>query len=294
MRTTNLYGYPEPFVNAVTNDAYSRGESDYTVTELLSPPRLSQLVKRHDTELTEDVSERFWMLLGTVAHDILERGGGRGQLTEKRLYATVGGAKIGGKPDTLCLTSGLLTDYKVTSVWSLILGGKDDWTRQTNCYAFLARENGYKVESLEIFAMFRDWTESKTMNSSDYPKTNCARIPVEMWSHEEARSYIEGRVKLHDAAKLVLDERLPECTPEERWAKPTTWAVMKPGRKSALSVHESLANARASQTAGTSIVERPGSSRRCEGYCPVGKATGICSVWRDDPTNATGEGRPLA
>ena len=285
MNVTNKYNYPEPFAVAAKKNTYTKGEADYSITELNSPPRLVQLTKRHDGELTEDVSERLWMLLGTVAHEILERGGREGQeLTEERLYATVGGKKIGGKLDTLCLGSGLLTDYKLVSVWSYILGTKPEWTAQANCYAFLARENGHTVNALEIFAMFRDWSESKSLGSGDYPKTNCLRIPLEMWPHEKTRDYIKERVLLHDVAKLQGDDFLPACTPEERWEKPTTYAVMKPGRKSALSVHDTLEAATAALAPGCSVVTRPGTSRRCASYCPVGGSTGLCSVWVADPT----------
>ena len=248
MKLTNEHQYPEPFARAVSVDSYERGDADYTVSELLQPPRLRQLVKRHDAEITEDVSDRLWVLMGTLAHDILERAGREGQeLTEERLYATVGTKRVGGKLDTLCLSSGLLTDYKVTSVWSYVLGNKPEWPRQLNAYAFLARENGHTVNALEIFAMFRDWAPSKAQKDDDYPKTNCLRIPITLWPHDETRIYLAGRVLAHETASVCPDDGLVPCTAEERWAKPTTYAVMKPGRKSALSVHESEQDACATQ-----------------------------------------------
>ena len=62
-------------------------------------------------------------------------------------------------------------------------------------YAFLARENGFKITSTEIFAMFRDWSESRSLGSKDYPKTSCMRIPVEMWPHEKTREFIKERLR---------------------------------------------------------------------------------------------------
>ncbi len=282
MRYTNKYNYPQAFVRAVTSDTYDKGEAEFTVTGLLAPPRQSQLLKRHDAELTEDVSDRLWVLDGTVAHEILARSGQEErELFEKRLYASVAGRKIGGRPDSLCLVSGLLTDFKRTSVWSYIFG-RTEWQAQLSMYAFLARENGFKVTSTEIFAMFRDWSESRSLGSKDYPKTSCMRIPVETWPHEQTREFIKERIALHEKAAFASDEGLAPCTPEERWQKETTYAVMKPGRKSALSVHQSMETAQASQIAGTSIVVRPGKSVRCASYCPV---SGICSQWKADPSN---------
>jgi hypothetical protein len=107
-------------------------------------------------------------------------------------------------------------------------------------------------------------------------------IPVEMWPHEKTREFIVSRIALHEAAAFATDEGLAPCTPEERWQKETTYAVMKPGRKSALSVHVSMETAQASLIGGASIVARPGKSVRCASYCPV---SGICSQWKADPSN---------
>lgn len=282
MRYTNRYGYPQPFVKAVSVDRYDKGEADYSVTELNSAPRQSVLLKRHDSELTEDVSERLWVLGGTVAHEILAMSGQEGrELFEKRLYATVAGKKIGGKLDHLCLVSGLLTDYKWTSAWTYVFG-RSEWIAQTNMYAFVARENGYKVTELEIFGMFRDWSETRAMQSNDYPKTNCARMPVPMWPHDTTRKYIADRVALYEGARIKPDSDLPLCSPEERWQKPTTYAVMKPTRKSAVSVHATMEAAQAALVAGSHVVVRPGESRRCAKYCT---ARFVCSQWAADPTN---------
>ena len=286
MRYTNKFNYPAPFVRAVTGgDVYDKGEADYSITELISAPRQTQLIRRHDAQLEEDVSDRLWVLGGTVAHEILARSGKEErELFEKRLYATVAGKKVGGKLDSLCLVSGLLSDYKWTSAWTYVFG-RSEWISQTNMYGFLARENGFKVTALEIFGMFRDWSETRAVQSKDYPQTNCARIPIEMWPHEKTREFIKERVLLHDAAKLVGDDFLAACTQEERWQKETTYAVMKPGRKSAVMVLDSLEAATAAATGGQYVQTRPGAARRCAGYCPVGKATGLCSQWNADSTN---------
>lgn len=289
MNLTNVNGFPEPFVRAVTRETYEKGDCDFTISELISPPRIRQLVTRHDAEITEDVSDRLWVLLGTVAHDILERAGREGQeLTEERLYATVAEKRIGGKPDTLALSSGLLTDYKVTSVWAYILGNKPEWTAQLNAYAFLARENGHEVKALEIFAMFRDWSESRSLGSKDYPSTNCLRIPIPLWTPEETQVWLAGRVLEHERAKGLEDDKLPVCTAEERWEKPTTWAVMKPGRKSALSVHDSEQDAWKSMKEGLTVQVRPGRSTRCESYCSAAPFCSFAKSLKPTPTEAEG------
>jgi len=63
---------------------------------------------------------------------------------------------------------------------------------------------------------------------------------------------------------------LPLCSDEEQWAKPTVYAVMKEGRKSALKLCSSEEEARTLlDEKGTYLQVRPGEKTRCESYCQV-------------------------
>ena len=73
MKWTNKGNFPEAVVKAVTSDGYSKGGADFSVTELISPPQLKKLQKLHSNQLTKDISENIWMLLGTAVHYILEQ-----------------------------------------------------------------------------------------------------------------------------------------------------------------------------------------------------------------------------
>ncbi len=75
MRLTNLLSLPQPIVDAVANDDYSRGNADISVTSLISPPRQVALLGQHYDELTEDVSDRIYSLFGKAIHKIIESGG---------------------------------------------------------------------------------------------------------------------------------------------------------------------------------------------------------------------------
>lgn len=72
---TNKKNLSEAIVRALGRDWYSgTGEKrDYSVTELLNPPKIIHLMKRHKDELEEDVSEKIFMLMGSAMHAILER-----------------------------------------------------------------------------------------------------------------------------------------------------------------------------------------------------------------------------
>lgn len=54
-------------------------------------------------------------------------------------------------------------------------------------------------------------------------------LQVPLWSKEQALAYVQEQVKLHRGA--MEEEVLPICTPEERWATPTTYAMTKQARK---------------------------------------------------------------
>jgi hypothetical protein len=72
---TNKKNLNEAILRAVQKDWYSgTGEKrDYSVTQLLSPPKIIQLMRRHKNEIDEDVSERVFALMGSAMHAILER-----------------------------------------------------------------------------------------------------------------------------------------------------------------------------------------------------------------------------
>ena len=82
------------------NDPYKQ-VGDISITALISAPRKRQLELRHQYEITEDASERVYMLLGSAVHAILERADTKDSLPEERLTAEVLGWTISGQPDLL-------------------------------------------------------------------------------------------------------------------------------------------------------------------------------------------------
>ena len=272
MKFTNRYNLPDALFSALSSDWYSQ-DGRISVTGLISPPRIAQLKKRHQDEIEEDVSERVWTLLGSAVHDVLERAETDG-IQETRLSTDVMGWAVTGQADLWEeADGGTLSDYKVTSVWSVIKGVKPEWEAQLNCYAHLYRTClGKPVSKLQIVAILKDHSRGKAKQGGDYPPIPIAVIPIKMWPDDEVRAYISARVLLHQQAEEKSDTDLPPCTDEERWAKPTTWAVMKTGRKSAVRVLDTQAEAEAmaaEKGAGHYVECRPGSYTRCEGYCPV-------------------------
>ena len=277
MKITNKFNLPQPFVDLVSGDTYSKGESDITTTGLAQPPKISELTRRHSSEITMDCSEKVWTMMGTANHYVLEQIALRNPeryVTEKRFYLDIDGVKLGGQIDLFDRETETLWDYKVSSVYKAMSDDKLEWTKQANVNKLLCEHNGFHPKKLAILLVMKDWKRKEAEFKADYPKCAIQEIPLPIWREEETLAYIKSRINLHNAAKLIKEEdAIPVCTEEERWAKPTTWAVLKErGAKRAVNggVYEleSEAIAHAKRISGA-IEKRDGSNPRCENYCQV-------------------------
>lgn len=277
MTLTNILNLPQPLAQAVAQDDYDPGPCNVTITQLLDPPRKVELFRRHGSEITEDVSDRIWALMGRSIHKILEQTADQDSLREERLFIEVLGWTISGKFDRLTLDAGVLSDWKMSSVWEIILGVKIQREQQLNCYAHLARAAGHTIKSLEAIFLLRDWQKSKAAHDRTYPQAQVAREQVALWTPERCQEFLETRVRALQSAQTDL----PLCTDEERWKKRDQFAVMKAGRKTALRVLDSQAEAldwakeKGLQDGygrllpGTTLEPRPGEPTRCIHYCAV-------------------------
>lgn len=238
MKITNKLGLPDALVAAITNDDYTRGDADLSVTQLIAPPRQVELMRQHADDIEEDAADRIWLLMGKVAHGILERAQSTA-IREQRMFADIGGMRISGAFDHLSLEDGALSDYKTCSVWQVKHAHeKPEWEQQLNCYAYLATAIGYAVKELRIVAICRDWLKSSAEKYADegYPQHQVAVVRIPLWSYAQQLTFLRERVQLHQQAR----EQLPLCTAEERWER---------------------YNARAKRTIST----------RCESYCAVSR-----------------------
>lgn len=277
MQWTNIAELPAPLASAIRYDGYDR-VGDISVSSLIAPPRKRQLEKRYDEWVTEDVADGVWRLLGSSVHAILERADTNNHLSEERLTAEVLKWTVSGKADLL-EPDMTLNDYKVTSVYSFLLGDKAEWEQQLNCYAWLYRKHGFNPKSARIVAILRDWSKARASRESDYPQVGVLVKNIPLWPEQDQAKFVYDRVYLHQEAEKLTDEALPDCTPEERWARPDTWAVKKPANKQAYRVFEKESDAKALVAEKPEyIVEyRPGESVRCDNYCAVAQ---FCSQYK--------------
>jgi hypothetical protein len=291
MKLTNTHGLPDAIVQAVLNEKYSRGGADYSTTELIAPARIVQLRRRYADEIEIDVSERVWSLLGSAVHAILDRANVSNALQEERIHTELLGRRISGASD-LYEHDGTITDYKVTSVYTSIYGSRiEDWTAQLNIYAYLFRSIGFAVNRLQIVAIYRDWRASDAERNADYPRSMIEQIDIELWPEAVQRSYIEQRLQQLIDAESQSDDELPECTSEEMWERPASYAVVKRGNKTARRVLQTREEAEQyiseqSKPADYEIVHRHGRRIRCESYCDVSR---WCSVYQRYAQQSNGE-----
>jgi len=279
---TNNKGFPLALVKAVENDSYSKGRADRSVTGLLSPPRQAALKDIHEDVLTEDVSERTFALYGQLVHLLLERSGeqDRNALTEERMFTEMIGWTISGQTDTITLTeeeNWVVSDYKfVTSYkfkrnYSGELVMPAEYEQQLNMYAHLLRENGFKVDGLKIVAIYRDWSKMEAKRDKNYPQLGAETHDVKLWSEEDAKAFMEERVRLHQAA----ENDLPECNDEERWARPDKYALKTNATSArARKLFDTEVDAvtwayENKMKKGWVVDHRPGVNIRCENYCLV-------------------------
>ena len=281
MKLTNHLNLPDAFVAAVAGDPYSPGvplpgtRGVYSVTTLIGPPQIKRLLDQHEDELSEDVSDRVWALLGRSVHKMLEHSAGTSEVTEKRLYAELDGYTVSGQTDNLDVRKHELFDWKTTSAWSVKAGLREYWIRQTNAYAWLAAENGIRVDKLFIAAILRDWSRTERMRyAPTYPEAPVVVLSVPLMPMYAVRNYLQERLMLHTAQAVA------DCTSAERWERPGKWALMKQGRMSAVKLEDTAEELMAyaqdkglavgeKDSAGHWLVERPGEFVRCMDYCPV-------------------------
>jgi hypothetical protein len=283
MKITNKLGLPDPFVRAVSQKTYNNEGSWRTVTELIGPAKVSFLRRKHENDIEVDASELVYTIQGETAHALLERAAKsmreEGWVAEVRIHDEVEDQKISGAFDLFNPKTGELIDFKVSTAWKAKGDAPEEWVNQTNILAHLIRnkfkdENGkpHQVKSIRVLLIMRDHSKLEAKRDENYPQFSVKYIDIPVWEDSKCRKYLKNRVILH----LKAEQEEVMCSPEERWAKPTTWAIKKLGGSRAIpgglyadpvKAQKALANL----GKGYEIEIRKGENVRCESYCSVSR-----------------------
>lgn len=273
MQVTNVHNLPEPLVTLARREYYSKGAAQYSVTEIMSPPKIRRMREKYDDQIVTDVSQMLWSLLGSALHVVMERGETSGWIKEERLFTKVDGVSISGAIDLQEEGEAGITiyDYKFTSAWA-VMQEKEEWIQQLNIYKWLVETvKQRKVVGLKICAMVRDYSKHDLREA--YPAAPICVIDIPLWDSVKTEMYIRERLEMHRESKMRADfeEDLQNCSNEERWMSETTFAVKREGRKTAIRVFKTIEEATDLAEKEKGYVEtRLGEPRRCTGdFCGV-------------------------
>jgi hypothetical protein len=213
-KITNKFNLPKPVLDVLLEDDYDRGECDYTVTELLSPPQQRLLRKKFQDQIIEDASDLIYRFEGKILHAYLQKANREG-LVEKRFYAEIAGRVISAQIDHLAWDDEAphtLSDYKRCPAFKLNKV-EPDWEFQLNVQAYLLRENGLKVDALQICAFGKDHSKVEAWAKPSYPQAPVAKIPIPFWEPQRVVDAVTLRIQEHEKRPV------PECTDDERFKR---------------------------------------------------------------------------
>lgn len=331
MKFTNKYGIKsQSTIDALTHDGYdlqNKPNNVLSCTEILDAPKVKILQNRHKNEITIDYSQRLWTLDGSAIHYAIEMANathGHNRLSEERLYLRISkagvecftlndGEKIldakwynsedlfvSVKFDQYDESEGVIEDNKRTSVWECIFGLKPQRMQQLNIGALALRLIGFPVNKLRAVLFLKDWTRKNRKNAvskegegAKYPPIGYKEFEATPASVEDQIHFMIDRATLHKAWSEFEDDRIPECSPDERWYRGESVAVKKVGVDRAKKVFKvdgiddpttgliSLETAKVmagdyiatlmmADAKGKYFIEhRPGTNMRCIEYCEV-------------------------
>lgn len=260
MKITNNHGISLPVAVWLLHDDYDYVyEPNYiSATSLLKSTKqivLSTRVASADKEM--DLSDLIALRFGHAVHDAMEKAwhrSGRDSLKklgypdnivnnllinptpeelaanpnaivvwiERRTVKEINGYRVAGKFDQV--VQGRLMDTKTTSVWSYILGKKDeDYQLQLSIYRWLnpdiiTEDFGY------IQFVFTDWQRREAMRDpQNYPQIKTKEYVVPLLSVKETETWIKAKLDTLSRAWTLPEEDLPPCNDKELWRGPTVY-----------------------------------------------------------------------
>ena len=271
MRVTNRLGLPAAFVNAVSVRRHN-APGCYSATTLNKGAKEIVLTDRHFDELEADAADSVWAVWGTAVHALLESQKDD-NFHEEKFKVPVLNSYVTGQVDSYDMERGIINDWKTASVWKVQLGDFADWRLQGLAYAWLLTKSGLAVNKCRFVALLKDHSKTKAKNDREYPQSPVFVYEFDVKPDDLAATErrITNKVAEIEAAYKLADDEIAECSAAERWADGEKWAVMKNGRKSAVKLFDSEADADAfaGEMGNSHYVEhRPAVSRKCADYCP--------------------------
>lgn len=282
MKVTNRLHLPAAFVQAVSVERHNKAGC-YSATTLNKGTKEIILQERHWEEFTVDAADNVWAVFGTAVHAILEKYND-GNFHEEKFDIAVGNSRVTGVVDSYDMERGIIADWKTASVYKVMKGDFIDWHKQGMTYAWLLKQNGFDVRRCRFIALLKDHSKSKAKTDATYPQSPVFVYEFEVTPEELTATgdRIKAKVQDIEAAEQTADDDIDPCTAEERWADGDKYAVMKNGRKTAVRVFDTQADADAcaGEMGNSHYVEyRSAVSRKCGDYC---LCKDFCNFYRQE------------
>ena len=285
-------------VAEMERDRYSKS-GDYSVTDIITPPRIVHLKKRYGDKATQPLDGAIASMLGTAVHEYFEKYLDMwsdkydydGYHLEEQVCVERQGRKISGRYDIREGT--ILNDLKTIKVWKLIFDPNlDEFHEQQNLYRLLVKlDKGIEVEKLKILALYKDWQEGNALRDRAYPQQQMLEYELSVWSYEQTAEFLDTKLEELIRCETLKDEELPICSRDERWerhqggetihygilknrkAKRATKLVKGGSLDDAMVVAGGLPG----MTKDAVIEIRYALPKRCQKYCDINE---YCSFWQ--------------
>ena len=272
---------------------------DYSVTDLINPPRICHLKKRYGHLVKPPLEGTIASMIGTAIHEYYEKylelwcdkHDYAGYALEEQVQVECRGRKISGRYDIREFNQ--LYDLKSIKVWKLIFDPcLEEFHKQQNLYRLLIKmDKGVEVSKLNIVAIYKDWQEGNALRDRHYPQQQMVEYGLSVWSLEDTEKLLNEKVGELIRCEELSDEELPVCSRDERWerhpggetihfgilknrkAKRATKVVRGGTLDEALVVARGLRG----MTADSVIEIRYAMPKRCQKYCDVNE---YCSFWK--------------
>lgn len=179
---------------------------------------------------------------------------------------------VGGKFDMV--SDGLVQDFKSTSAYTWIYGGRDDEHQlQGSLYKWLNPEK-ITEDIIRINYIFTDWQKFQARSNPSYPQQRVEHKDIALLGVDQTEQWVINKLTQVMKHWGLPEDQIPECSDEELWmsdpvhkfyAKPETAAAKGRCTKK----FDSLAEARehmASKGGKGIIITDKGEPKRCD-YC---------------------------
>lgn len=268
---------------------------DYSVTDLITPPRIVRLRKRYGSVVQQTLRSQIASIMGSGIHGIFEDMLRLASVVDNKymLERSVtdvfevkgledyGSRLVAGRFDIL-YDQKHITDIKTANVWKTVFDPKMvDWHAQQNLYAYLLHRRGFDIQTINILAIYKDWKAGDALRDRSYPQEQVVEYTLNLWPWEQTEKFLLEKLSTHMTNEQAEDDDLPACTRDERWERhpkgvSVMYACMKNDKsKRAVRVFTTMNDAKeymlTSKTMGAdSFVEvRYAKRKRCEDFCAV-------------------------